>query len=166
MPTRRIQEAIQGASQAKARPRGNPTRSLGPSYARRGQGPPHRGLQGGLYSRHCAQRRELDNVRESSEPDNVRNLLSRCADDVPKKGPRFDSPQARPSALLAPEPAGRTAITITWIPRAGTTQWRRRTAGSWRPAPPWRTCFPGPIAGCFPLICQPFLEVRNTSLRR
>ena len=34
-------------------------------------------LQGGLYSRHCSQRREPDNVRESSEPDNVRNLLSR-----------------------------------------------------------------------------------------
>ena len=36
-------------------------------------------LQGGLFSRHRLQRREPDNVRESSEPDNVRNLLSRYA---------------------------------------------------------------------------------------
>ena len=32
-----------------------------------------------LDTRHCSQRREPDNVRESSEPDNIRNLLSRYA---------------------------------------------------------------------------------------
>ena len=64
-------------------------------------------MQGGLYSRHRLQRREPDNVRESSEPDNVRNLLSRYAKRrrSPKKGPRLDSPQARPSAKQFKEQA-------------------------------------------------------------
>ena len=51
------QEAIQGAVWVKALP--------------------IEGAGNAPYSRHCSQRREPDNVRESSEPDNDRNLFCR-----------------------------------------------------------------------------------------
>ena len=72
--SKRQSKVRQGASkrQSKAQP--------GP-FLRKAQPSPVEGivkgaLQGGLYSRHCLQRREPDNVGESSEPDNGRNLLS------------------------------------------------------------------------------------------
>ena len=63
-----IQGASQGASKRRSKAQPMPV-----------EGTVKGTLQGGLYSRHRLQRREPDNVRESSEPDNVRNLLSRYA---------------------------------------------------------------------------------------
>ena len=87
----------QGASkrQSKAQP--------GP-FLRKAQPRPVEGavkgtLQGGLYSRHCSQRSEPDNVRKVPNPTTLGIFFPvRQNDDVPKKGPRLDSPQARPSA--------------------------------------------------------------------
>ena len=85
-----IQGASQGASKrrSKARPKARrPEATQGAVWAflYKAQSRPSpytaqlRPVQGGLYSRHRLQRKEPDNVRESSEPDNVRNLLPRYA---------------------------------------------------------------------------------------
>ena len=81
-----IQGASQGASKRRSR-QGVQEATQGAVWAflflAQSRPPPYTALkapvQGGLYSRHRLQRREPDNVRESSEPDNVRNLLSRYA---------------------------------------------------------------------------------------
>ena len=87
--------AKQTKEQASARPRSVPGQGASKKQSKQEKAP----LQGGLYSRHCSQRREPNNVRESSKPDNVRNLSFPLGETTtfPKKAPGLIPPRPAPA---------------------------------------------------------------------
>ena len=87
--------AKQTKEQASARPRSVPGQGASKRQSKQEKAP----LQGGLYSRHCSQRREPNNVRESSKPDNVRNLSFPLGETTtfPKKAPGLIPPRPAPA---------------------------------------------------------------------